>query len=72
MPAETLRLIASLRGVLWREGGIRGERLRHDVDEHGDHHFTLTIKREEGLRAMHVRAKSLGIAGRAFARTLAR
>jgi hypothetical protein len=41
------RLLDSLHRALWRNGVVIPERLQHRVDEHGDHHFALTIKATE-------------------------
>lgn len=47
MPANLNTLMASFRRTLWRHGSIVGDRLRHVIDENGDHHLLLTLKAGE-------------------------
>jgi hypothetical protein len=59
MAAEVTRLLDSLRRVLWKNGNIPGERLRHDVDVNGNHTFALQLRRDEITDDRPVRAKPL-------------
>jgi hypothetical protein len=47
MLVDLRQLLASLRRAMWRVAVIPGERLRHGVDEHGDHHIELVLPSEE-------------------------
>jgi hypothetical protein len=47
MPPEVTRLLKSLRLVLWKNGNIAGERLRHDVDVNGNHRLEVTLRHDE-------------------------
>ena len=47
MPANLNMLMASFRRTLWRHGNIVGDRLRHVIDENGDHHLLLSLKPSE-------------------------
>ena len=63
MPAEVSRLLDSLRRVLWKNGNIPGERLRHAVDGEGQHTIEVTLRREEVIDDRPVRAKPLSMLG---------
>ena len=41
------QLLTSLRRVMWRTAVIPGERLRHAIDERGDHHIELVLRSDE-------------------------
>jgi hypothetical protein len=41
-----VRLIESIRRVMWRHGAVAGDRIDHRVDERGDHHLEITIPAE--------------------------
>jgi hypothetical protein len=47
MPANLNTLMATIRRSLWRHGNILGERLRHVIDENGNHHLLLTLMKGE-------------------------
>jgi hypothetical protein len=47
MHVDLRQLLASLRRAMWRTALIPPERLRHAVDERGDHHIELVLRSEE-------------------------
>jgi hypothetical protein len=41
------QLLAAIRRAMWRRAVIPGERLRHVIDEQGDHHVELVLRAAE-------------------------
>jgi hypothetical protein len=47
MPATLQRLLRSMRRSLWHHAQVYPERLRHVVDERGQHHIAIVLTGDE-------------------------